>query len=410
MLPKRSHHAKLPHDADGTSKLITTFFAKPPPPPQVGRPAGLPLKKRGPRPASSAAASMPAVSELSGSAAASTSEPSETKLGKRAAADLVGAKLKRTNWGHGDNLKLMTKAVHDWDAKTGTHLEKDNKMSLPSYAVCVGINYQTLADYCCKDHGKRKQQGISVGAPTLFSEDEQQFAVDVVRRHDRGNDGLSKRECVDILHDLQPGAKRASVSKGEMQHMQQMQQREMQQMQMRLQMQQAAMQQAAQQAVQHAAQQAAQQAAQHAVQHAAQQATQQVVQQVVQQVQQAAIQTVRVVKEAHGIERIDSAMQQAQQQQQQAQQRQQRAQQRAQQQQPKTAPQRANARGVHPGPKGGNGLRPKSCSEDDSWDAAFPAIRSLVEIDGSRASVSASHPIEPLLNPRACCVMCKRVE
>ena len=125
----------------------------------------------------------------------------------------MGAKLKRTNWGHGENLKRMTKAVHDWDAKAGTHLEKDNKMSLLSYAVCIGINYQTLADYCCKDHGKRKQLGISVGAPTLFSEGEQQFAVDVVRRHDRGNDGLSKRECVDILHDLKPGAKRASVSK-----------------------------------------------------------------------------------------------------------------------------------------------------------------------------------------------------
>ena len=37
-------------------------------------------------------------------------ESSEKKIGKRAAADMIGAKLKRTNWGHGKPLERLTKA------------------------------------------------------------------------------------------------------------------------------------------------------------------------------------------------------------------------------------------------------------------------------------------------------------
>ena len=81
-------------------------------------------------------------------------------------------------------------------------------MPLKHYAARVGIPYPTLQEYCRSDKGKRTVLGSSVGTASLFSDEQQQFAVDVIVRHDRGNDGLNRRRCIDVLHDLQPGLKR----------------------------------------------------------------------------------------------------------------------------------------------------------------------------------------------------------
>ena len=209
---KRSHHAKpKPPKPDSKTQLMTSFFQKPPPPPQPGRPAGLPPKKRG-RPAASATSSTDSPQPAPAVPERATEESSEKKLGKRAAATMIGAKLKRINWGHGEPLEHLTKAVQHWDAKSGLHLATEPAMPLTRYAEMVEIHYQTLSDYCCKDLTKRKQLGKSVGSQPIFTADEQQFAVDVVRHHDRGNDGLNKRQCVDVLHELKPTIKRASVA------------------------------------------------------------------------------------------------------------------------------------------------------------------------------------------------------
>ena len=201
---KRSHHAPpKPPKPDTLTQLMTSFFQKPPPPPRrVGRPAGLPPKKRG-RPAAASSSSDAAASEtLPRPAPTVDEEPAPSAaasvrpMGKRDAAEMVGAKLRRTNWSHGEALERLTKAVEDWDAKSFSHLPEVPKMTLTRYADLVGIPYPTLAHYCCEDRGKRKQLGKSVGKPSLFSDEEKQFAVDVIRRHDRGNDGLNKRECV----------------------------------------------------------------------------------------------------------------------------------------------------------------------------------------------------------------------
>ena len=95
MEPKRSHHAKSkPHMNDGTSMRIDNFFLKPPPPPQVGRPPILvPPKKRGRQ----AAAPSPAEAVEP----PTLPEAPEPKLSMRAAADMVGVKLKHINWGKG---------------------------------------------------------------------------------------------------------------------------------------------------------------------------------------------------------------------------------------------------------------------------------------------------------------------
>ena len=213
--PKRSHHAKpKPPVPDEKTRFINNFFPKLPPPPRVGRPAVLPPKKRGRPPAESSKTQRPAASS---SPPPATSEPgaassSSSILGKRAAATLVGTKLKRTNWSTGEHLERLTKAVENWDAKTGEFLTQDPTLSLIKYAELAGISYQTLAAYACKDVGKRKALGKSVGKKPLFGAAEQQFSVDVIRRHDRGNDGLDKRACVDVLHDLRPELSRKSVA------------------------------------------------------------------------------------------------------------------------------------------------------------------------------------------------------
>ena len=126
---------------------------------------------------------------------------------------MLGVKLTRVNWGKGAGLERMTKAVEDWDSKTGPFLEDEKTMSLPRYAVLVNIPFPTLAGYVRPDLDKRKDLGMSAGKRPLFSEDEQTFGVDVIRIHDRGNDGLNKRQCIDTLHDMRPDLTRSSVTK-----------------------------------------------------------------------------------------------------------------------------------------------------------------------------------------------------
>ena len=83
---------------------------------------------------------------------------------------------------------------------------------MKSFASIVGIPYKTFYDYANSNKGKRKVLGATVGRKRSFTADEEQFAVDVVRRYDRGNDGKNKRQCIDLLHDLRPDLKRKSVA------------------------------------------------------------------------------------------------------------------------------------------------------------------------------------------------------
>lgn len=207
---KRSHHIKPLSGEEQRIKArcasIQDFFKSPPPAPKAGRPAGLPPKKRG-RPAGPP---KPPVPEEPLTLPPVEAAPA---LGKRAAAAMLGTTLKRVNWGKGDALARLTKAVDDWDNKTGTVLEADKSMNLPKYAECVGIPYPTLAPYARDDVSKRKQLGISVGNQAHFSEYETGFTVDAIRRYDRGNDGKNKREIVDMLHDLKPELSRRAVQR-----------------------------------------------------------------------------------------------------------------------------------------------------------------------------------------------------
>ena len=68
------------------------------------------------------------------------------------------------------------------------------------HAAMVKIPYTTLAKYLCSDKSKRKVVGCGVGPASLLDGGARQFVADVVRRKDRGNDGMSRRDCIDRRH------------------------------------------------------------------------------------------------------------------------------------------------------------------------------------------------------------------
>ena len=61
-----------------------------------------------------------------------------------------------------------------------------------------------MYNYAREDKEMRTQIGVNVGKPRIMSADNEQLVVDVVRRHDRGNDGKSLREIHDTMQQLQP--------------------------------------------------------------------------------------------------------------------------------------------------------------------------------------------------------------
>ena len=125
------------------------------------------------------------------------------------AAPVVGSvaapvKIKRLDWSSGENLQAMTKAVEDWDNKTGKTLEHDPLMSLIHYAGRVEIPYNTLRKFVAD---KRRVLGAASGKKTLLDSHVQRFTVDMLRARDRANDGMNKRQALDMIQDLRPELK-----------------------------------------------------------------------------------------------------------------------------------------------------------------------------------------------------------
>ena len=59
---------------------------------------------------------------------------------------------------------------------------------MAKFAAKVGISFHTFKHYACKDLSKRRKLGSSVGAKPLVPQEDQRFIVDLMQRHDRGND------------------------------------------------------------------------------------------------------------------------------------------------------------------------------------------------------------------------------
>ncbi len=132
-----------------------------------------------------------------------TSSP--PKLGEKT---VEAAAPSRTNWSKGANLVKLRAAVQEWDCKSA---RCTTSTSQANFAKLVDIPLGTLKNYIQDDLSQRRKLGVGVGKPSIISVDKQKFMVDVVRRRDRGNDGLSNAAVVEALGELVPTTSRDQI-------------------------------------------------------------------------------------------------------------------------------------------------------------------------------------------------------
>jgi len=119
----------------------------------------------------------------------------------------------KTDWSSGEGLAKMTKAIEDWQNKTGSYplalaAIAGNKISLTQYATHVGIPPSTLS----KHVSGKIALGAKPGAKPAISEEQQEVLVDVLIRADRANDPKNMKELVDIVQVLNPDLSREAAS------------------------------------------------------------------------------------------------------------------------------------------------------------------------------------------------------
>ena len=119
---------------------------------------------------------------------------------------------KRTNYSSGNGLLRMTAAVENWLGKKGDVYTPG--MEMKRYCELVEIPVETLRKYVVPDTLKRRKlrSGVGGSGQGLLDEDTAQFLVDTMRRRDRGDDGMGRKESIDMLQDLRPELSRRQVS------------------------------------------------------------------------------------------------------------------------------------------------------------------------------------------------------
>ena len=184
MPPKGSHKlATTPAQAKASGNaLVSRWFTPAPQPSKPGRPC-LPFKKRGPKPV----VSRPVTDGLL---------YADVVKAPSAVPPTVPApiKRKRLNWSKGDALERLSQAKEDWLNKTGDLLSANPDMSMYEFSKRVRIPSSTLHSYAHANASQRQRLGSSAGKPAIVNDETAQFAVDVLRRRDRVNDGMHHRE------------------------------------------------------------------------------------------------------------------------------------------------------------------------------------------------------------------------
>lgn len=87
----------------------------------------------------------------------------------------------------------MIKAVECWPAAKAAAKAAGESLLISVFAKQVNIPASTLTKYI----GERSTLGVGQGKPSLLKGDEELFIVDVIRRHDRGADGLSMKQVIE---------------------------------------------------------------------------------------------------------------------------------------------------------------------------------------------------------------------
>ena len=197
--------------AKSNGSTMDKFFKpkeKPAEPPARGRPPKAP-ETRGRRPASALAA--PAVTA---SPAITTTLPAATAP-PTAVASAKSAPMKRTNWASGTNAAKLAQAVKEWNEKSGRAAEQEfigeadmRKPSIREFCTMVDIPVGTFSKYVTPTDDKRQALGTHAGKPAHLSADESQFVADNIRRADRSNDGLKRRQILDIVQEIVPSLSR----------------------------------------------------------------------------------------------------------------------------------------------------------------------------------------------------------
>jgi hypothetical protein len=175
---------------------ICSFF----PPASEVREARLPAKKRG-RPPKAMKTGRPPKAATAATPASSTRT---TEVPASRAASVPAPKETRVNWAKPENAQRLEKAMHDWEDKSGPFLSDMPEMAMHTFARCVGIPKSVLHGYMHPDPNKRKSLGAHVGRPALLKPEVQGFVVDVLRRRDRGNEGMGNQEAASMIVDLIP--------------------------------------------------------------------------------------------------------------------------------------------------------------------------------------------------------------
>jgi hypothetical protein len=82
------------------------------------------------------------------------------------------------------------------------------------FANVIDIPYDTFKKYVTSTSGmtKKRELGKSAGRPSLVNPNDQRFVADIVARHDRGNNGKSTSEVIDVVMMMNPSLKRKQAS------------------------------------------------------------------------------------------------------------------------------------------------------------------------------------------------------
>ena len=125
-------------------------------------------------------------------------------------------KVPRINWTVGEHRVLMEKAVHDWLNQKDSAYDATGELisDWRVYANKMSIPPGTFYHYVHPDLEKRRTlYQANRGKKKLLTEHDVKLAGAVLARADRGNDGYSRKEAVDLVLDLNPNMNRAAASK-----------------------------------------------------------------------------------------------------------------------------------------------------------------------------------------------------
>ena len=114
------------------------------------------------------------------------------------------ANRSRVNWARKDSEKI-NKYVSDWDNVTGDCVDENgihfenNRLNMEFLAEKNGVPILTLDKYLFSDLSKRRVIGDGVGGKSLLSKKYYDFYGQVEARYDRVNNGLARREIIDLV-------------------------------------------------------------------------------------------------------------------------------------------------------------------------------------------------------------------